>query len=85
MRRRLLTGSRRRLDCGGAAGAGLALGEPGLGDGAAAGGAAERLAGLLEGLTEQEDLDQVGDWILECGSGDELLSRVSSLPANRRE
>ena len=48
-------------------------------------GAAERLAGLLEGLTEQEDLDRVGDWILECGSGDELLSRVSSLLANRQE
>ena len=46
---------------------------------------AERLAGLLEGLTEQEDLDRVGDWILQCGSGDELLSRVSSLPANRQE
>ena len=46
---------------------------------------AERLAELLEGLTEQEDLDRVGDWILQCGSGDELLSRVSSLPANRRE
>ena len=48
-------------------------------------GAAERLAELLEGLTEQEDLDRVGDWILQCGSGDELLSRVSSLPANGRE
>ena len=47
-------------------------------------GAAERLAGLLEGLTEQEDLDRVGDWILECGSGDELLSRTSSLLANRQ-
>ena len=46
---------------------------------------AERLTGLLEGLTEQEDLDRVGDWILQCGSGDELLSRVSSLPANGRE
>ena len=40
---------------------------------------AERLAGLLEGLTNPEDLDKVGDWILECGSGGELLSRVSSL------
>ena len=46
---------------------------------------AERLAGLLEGLTEQEDLDRVGDWILQCDDGDELLSRVSSLPANRGE
>ena len=40
---------------------------------------AERLAGLLENLAEQEDLDRVGDWILECGSGGEFLSRVSSL------
>ena len=45
---------------------------------------AERLAGLLEGLTDQDDLDSLGDWILECGSGDELLSRVSSLLADRR-
>ena len=46
--------------------------------------AAERLAGLLENLTEQEDLDKVGDWILECGSGGELLSRASSLLADRQ-
>ena len=45
--------------------------------------AAERLAGLLENLTEQEDLDKVGDWILQCGSGDELLSRTSSLLTDR--
>ena len=47
-------------------------------------GTAERLAGLLEGLTEQEDLDKVGGWILECGSADELLSRVSGLLAEGR-
>ena len=41
----------------------------------------ERLAGLLEDLTSREDLDQVGDWIIECGGGDELLSRVSALRA----
>ena len=46
---------------------------------------AERLAGLLRDLTTQEDLDKVGDWILECGSGGELLSRVSSLLADRHE
>ena len=40
---------------------------------------AERLAGLLKNMTEQEELDRVGDWILECGSGGEFLSRVSSL------
>ena len=47
-------------------------------------GTAECLAGLLEGLTEQEDLDKVGGWILECGSADELLSRVSGLLAHRQ-
>ena len=47
-------------------------------------GTAERLAGLLEDLTEQEDLDKVGGWILECGSADELLSRVSGLLAHRQ-
>ena len=47
-------------------------------------GTAERLAGLLEGLAEQEDLDEVGGWILECGSADELLSRVSGLLAHRQ-
>ena len=45
---------------------------------------ARRLGGLLEGLTAQEDLDLVGDWILECGGGDEMLSRVSGLLAERR-
>ena len=47
-------------------------------------GTAERLTGLLQDLTAQEDLDRVGDWILECGSGDEMLSRVSGLLADRR-
>ena len=41
-------------------------------------GTAERLSGLL-GLTAHEDLDRVGDWIIECATGDELLSRVSAL------
>ena len=42
---------------------------------------AERLSGLLDSLTARTDLDQVGDWIIECGSGEELLSRVSALHA----
>ena len=42
-------------------------------------GTAQRLAGLLDSLTAQEDLDRAGAWILECGDGDELLSRVSGL------
>ena len=41
----------------------------------------ERFAGLLEDLNAREDLDQVGDWIIECDGGDELLSRVSALRA----
>ena len=42
---------------------------------------AERLSGLLDSLTARKDLDQVGDWIIECGNGEELLSRVSALHA----
>ena len=45
---------------------------------------AERLAGLLQDLATQEDLDRVGDWILECGNGGELLSRVSSLTTDKQ-
>ena len=41
----------------------------------------ERLSDLLDGLAAGEALDQVGDWIIECGSGDDLLSRVSALRA----
>ena len=41
----------------------------------------ERLSDLLDGLAGGEALDQVGDWIIECGSGEELLSRVSALLA----
>ena len=40
---------------------------------------AERLSDRLAGLTAREDLDQVGDWIVECESGDELLLRVRSI------
>ena len=45
---------------------------------------AERLSGLLEDLTAREDVDRVSDWIIECATGEELLSRVSALrtPAN---
>ena len=44
----------------------------------------ERLSGLLEDLTAREDVDRVSDWIIECATGEELLSRVSALrtPAN---
>ena len=45
---------------------------------------AERLSGLLEGLTAREDVDRVSDWIIECATGEELPSRVTALrtPAN---
>ena len=46
-------------------------------------GTAQRLAGLLDSLTAQDDLDRVGDWILECSDGDELLSCVSGLLPDR--
>ena len=38
-------------------------------------GTADQLAERLADLTT-EDLERVGDWIIECGSGDELLARV---------
>ena len=42
---------------------------------------AERLSSLVDSLRARKALDQVGDWIIECDSGDELLSRVSALRA----
>ena len=41
----------------------------------------ERLLELLEGLSAGEALDQVGDWIIECSTGEDLLSCVSALQA----
>ena len=40
---------------------------------------AERLTALLKDRSTQEDLDRVGEWLLQCGDGGELLSRVSGL------
>ena len=40
---------------------------------------AERSSGLLDGLTATEDLDRVGDWLVECKNGGDLRSRVSAL------
>ena len=42
---------------------------------------AERLSSLVDSLRARKALDQVGDWIIECDSGDKLLSRVSALRA----
>ena len=37
---------------------------------------APRLSALLERLTDQERLAQVGEWIIECQTEEELLDRV---------
>ena len=42
-------------------------------------GTADRLADRLACLATSDDLDRVGDWIIECESGDDLLSRVRSI------
>ena len=40
---------------------------------------AERLSGLLARLTDPERLAEVGDWIIECGTGADLLDRAERL------
>ena len=37
---------------------------------------AERLSGVLDGLAEAERLAEVGEWIIECETGAELLDRT---------
>ena len=37
---------------------------------------AQRLSGLLEGLKAAEELAVVGDWIMDCETGADLLARV---------
>ena len=44
---------------------------------------AKRLSGLLGGLTAPEELLEVGGWIIECGTGAELLDRVGAQAAAR--
>ena len=39
----------------------------------------ERLSGLLARLTDPERLAEVGSWIIECGTGAELLDRTGRL------
>ena len=39
----------------------------------------ERLSGLLARLTDPERLAEVGDWVIECGTGAELLDRAGRL------
>ena len=40
---------------------------------------AERLSGLLDRLTDPERLAEVGDWIIECGTGADLIDRARRL------
>ena len=40
---------------------------------------AEGLSGLLDRLTDPERLAEVGDWIIECGTGADLLARAGRL------
>ena len=39
-------------------------------------GTAEALAGLLEGVADADRLAEVGEMIVDCGTGSELLGRV---------
>lgn len=40
---------------------------------------AEALSLLLESINDAEQLAQIGDWIIQCKSGEELLERVQGL------
>ena len=40
---------------------------------------AERLAEQLEAIPDPERLGEVGEWLIECEHGDELLDRVARL------
>ena len=39
--------------------------------------AAERLSAALAEVADPDRLAEVGDWIIECGTADELLARVA--------
>ncbi len=43
---------------------------------------AERLAALLGTAIAAEQMERVGDWIVECDRGGDLLARVSAMRAN---
>ena len=40
---------------------------------------ADRLAGRLAGIADPERVGEVGEWLIECEDGDELLERVAGL------
>ncbi len=46
---------------------------------------AERLAALLGAAIAAEQMERVGDWIVECDRGEDLLARVSAMHANRED
>ena len=39
---------------------------------------AERLSGVLNGLADPERLAEVGEWIIECETGADLLDRAEN-------
>ena len=41
---------------------------------------AERLSGLLDGISDPDRLAEAGEWIVRCDSGSELLNRMGSGP-----
>ena len=45
-------------------------------------GTAEALTGLLEGVDDADRLAEIGEMIVDCGTGDELLARVEA-PGSR--
>ena len=45
---------------------------------------AERLAGLLEEVSDPEQIARIGDRIIECETGEELLARAGGLTQARR-
>ena len=45
-------------------------------------GTAERLADLLGAAVAAEQMERVGDWIVECDRGGDLLARVAAMRVN---
>jgi hypothetical protein len=39
---------------------------------------ADRLSGMLAGISDPERLAEVGEWLVRCDSGEEFLARVES-------
>ena len=50
----------------------------GAGRGEAGAGTAERLAGLLAKIGDSHRLAEVGDWIIDCTTGDDLIARFGN-------